>query len=200
MKKIITFTVLLATILTLTACDTETTILDYLAENETEITLEDTPYDDDSSIILDTDSDETYGSLGALSDLEYTLEEMLIYAIQDEYAARAEYEYILNTFDVTTPFSNIIKSEETHISLLLPLFEEFDLIVPEDTSSEHLINIDSLEETYSIGVIAEEYNIAMYNAFLAQDDLPDSVVDVFIKLRDASLNHLAAFTKNANNS
>lgn len=175
-------------ILTLTACENELEqTTDIITEDET-ITQE--VINDDEPQIND------YGSLGALEDDYFTIEEMLVYAIQDEYAARTEYEYILNEFDVNTPFSNIIKSEETHISLLLPLFDSYALDVPEDTSSEHLIEISSLEETYATGVLAEELNIAMYNLFLEQGDLPDDLIDAFTKLRDASMSHLSAFQKN----
>jgi hypothetical protein len=151
--------------------------------------------------VVYTDSlsiNETFGSLGALTQTSFTLEEMLVYAIQDEYAARTEYDYILSNFDVTTPFSNIIQSEETHISMLLPLFETYQIDVPQDTSLDHMILLEDLESTFATGVVAEEYNIAMYNLFLEQDDLPSDVRDVFIYLRDASLNHLDAFTKNLN--
>jgi hypothetical protein len=186
--------VLILATFALSACSEETIIIEEDAVTNLSFTEEEISAVVDEIILPETES--TYGSLGALSDTEYTLEEMLIYAIQDEYAARAEYDYILNTFDIEKPFSNIIKSEETHISLLLPLFTEFDIQVPDDTSSEHLIEINDLGETFATGVIAEEYNIAMYDAFLSQE-LPDSVREVFIKLRDASMNHLNAFIKNA---
>lgn len=182
--------------LLLVGCETEQDILQDIEDDTVTTTI----ISDDSVndvVVLDSAVDNEYGSLGALNDMDFTIEEMLIYAIQDEYAARSEYEYILNTFDVTKPFSNIITSEETHIALLIPLFEEFSITLPPDTSSEHLLDIDSLEETFAVGVIAEEYNIAMYNAFLDQEDLPESLVDAFTKLRDASINHLAAFQKNA---
>lgn len=148
-----------------------------------------------ASVQESSTTEESFGSIGALSNDTFTIEEMLIYAIQDEYAARTEYEYILEEFDVTRPFSNIIKAEETHISLLLPLFEEFSLDVPEDTSSAHIIHVTDLQNTFETGVIAEELNIAMYNLFLEQPDLPQSIMDTFVKLRDASINHLRAFQK-----
>ena len=102
---------------------------------------------------------------------------------------------IMEEFNVTKPFSNIYKSEETHISLLIPLFDTYEIDVPDDTSSEHLFDVESLQASFEIGVIAEINNIAMYNLFLTQD-LPDDVEDVFISLRDASENHLSAFEKN----
>lgn len=185
---------LLLTTIILTGCTIDTNTLEI-----PEQTIESYENDIEDYYTTETLTDETnvFGSTGALDDDEFTLEEMLIYAIQDEYAARAEYDYILNTFDITKPFSNIIKAEETHITLLLPLFETYGFVLPEDTSSDHLISIDSVQEAFDTGVQAEILNISMYNLFLEQDDLPQDVIDVFIKLRDASMNHLKAFEKNA---
>ena len=45
---------------------------------------------------------------------------------------------------------------------------------------------------------AEVHNIAMYEAFLKQEDLPDDVRAVFEALTRASGNHLRAFEQNAN--
>lgn len=138
---------------------------------------------------------ESWGSASALDAVDYTLEEMLIYAIQDEYTARSEYEYLIETFDIDKPFTNIMASEERHIAMLVPLFSTYEIPQIDDTSFEHLIPIASLEEAFAIGVEAEILNIAMYNAFLTQD-LPDDIEETFIKLRDASESHLAAFEKN----
>lgn len=138
---------------------------------------------------------ESWGSVSALDAVDYTLEEMLIYAIQDEYTARSEYEYLIETFAIDKPFTNIMASEEKHIAMLVPLFTTYAIPLTDDTSAEHLIPIASLEEAFAIGVEAEILNIAMYNAFLTQD-LPDDIEATFIKLRDASENHLAAFEKN----
>jgi len=204
MKKAIIIITTILTIVTLSGCTLDDinidTVTSQLDATETDTTLE--LVDDYNLELLDEESEfdeeeNPYGSTGALSDETYTLEEMLIYAIQDEYAARAEYDYIVNNFDITKPFSNIIKSEETHISLLVPLFEAYGLMLPEDTSSDHLIPITSVQEAFDTGVTAEILNISMYNIFLEQDDLPQDVIDVFTKLRDASENHLQAFEKNA---
>ena len=194
MKKILVLGIFLLTLI-ITGCEQidEEVIID-----ESDIVQETIIEEDDSDETTDLAYDESnYGSLGALSDDDLSIEAMLIYALEDEYAARAEYEYILNNFDVTTPFSNIIKSEENHISMLIPLFETYGIDVIEDESSSHLVVIDDLKETYETGIIAEEYNIAMYELFLSQDDLPLDIQDVFTKLRDASINHLNAFIKNA---
>lgn len=135
---------------------------------------------------------EGYGSAGALADADLTLADMLTYAIQDENLARAEYEYILDTFGSFAPFRNIIKAEEGHINQLLPLFAEYGVAVPEDTVSESVATVSSLTDAYQAGVDAEVSNIAMYDKFLAQE-LPADVRIVFENLRAASATHLEAF-------
>ena len=58
-----------------------------------------------------TDAEQTlslsgYGSAGALEDENMTLADMLTYAIQDEYLARAEYELIISEYGNVRPFTN----------------------------------------------------------------------------------------------
>jgi len=135
-----------------------------------------------------------FGAAGAAADQELTLTDMLTFAIEDEYLAHDEYQYIIETFGSRNPFSNIIKAEETHISMLLPLFEQYTIPVPEDQSGNYLILPASITEALQAGVQAEINNIAMYDTFLAQN-LPDDIRVVFENLRDASLKHLDAFQK-----
>ena len=135
------------------------------------------------------------GAKAASEDTSYTLNEMLNCAIEDEYLAKAEYDAIINTFDVTRPFTNIIRAESTHIAELLPLFETYQVPVPaESTVAGQAVIPATLTETFAIGVEAEEKNIAMYESFLKQD-LPDDVREVFENLRDGSIKHLAAFDR-----
>lgn len=132
------------------------------------------------------------GSGAALNDTSYTLEEMLTYAIQDEYYAQAEYNALMDTYGVIRPFSNIVNAEQTHINLLLPLFDAYDLEVPENNAAERVSIPATLEESYQAGVTAEEDNIAMYEAFL-KEDLPSDVQFAFERLAAASQMHLNAF-------
>lgn len=141
----------------------------------------------------------TYGAASASTDTSYTLEEMLTFAIEDEYIARAEYELIMDEFGVQRPFSNIMKSEETHISLLTPPFEAYGIDMPADPSSHVIALPDTLAETFAVGVEAEINNIAMYEKFLATE-LPDDVRDVFERLKATSENHLKAFENGASRS
>lgn len=137
-----------------------------------------------------------YGSTGALNDTEYTLEEMLNYAIEDEYAAQAEYDAIMNSFGTVRPYTNISKAEQQHISALLPLFENYGIAVPENGAASLVTVPNTLAESYTIGIEAEEKNIAMYDLFL-KEDLPDDVRIVFENLKAASEKHLAAFERNS---
>jgi hypothetical protein len=200
MKKLLSIIAITLTTITITGCtnssDQELNEEPITIQEEDSILLEENTESID--VITSSNDQDNYGSLSALEQESFTIEEMLVYALQDEYAARAEYIYIMETYQVDKPFSNIKQSEETHIDLLLPLFESYQLLPIEDTSSEHLFEITSLQEAFEIGVIAEINNIAMYNLFLEDESLPDDLVDAFTKLRDASINHLAAFEKNAN--
>jgi hypothetical protein len=140
----------------------------------------------------DPASDESFGSAGAAADDDLPLEEMLTYAIQDEYLARAEYEAIMEEYGSIAPFSNIIRAEESHISQLVPLFESNGLAVPADDAADYVILPASLDEAYQAGIDAEIANIAMYELFLAQE-LPDDVRAVFENLMAGSQSHLSAF-------
>ncbi len=155
-----------------------------------------TVYDGENAYVPD-DIDTTtslagYGSNGALSDNDLTLADMLTYALQDEYLAHAEYDYIIGTYGAIRPFTNIIRAEETHIETLLPLFEKYGIAVPTDDASTRVAAVASLTEAYEAGVDAEIMNIDMYEAFLSED-LPSDVRIVFEDLMRASGSHLNAF-------
>ena len=141
-----------------------------------------------------TGDGEDYGAIGAMAGQDWTIEEMLKYAIEDEYLARQEYAMIMDAYGEQKPFSNIIKAEETHIAMLKDIYAEYDYDMPEDLAAQYAILPDSVDEALALGVMAEENNIAMYEMFL-EKDLPDDIKDVFTELRDASVNHLAAFKK-----
>lgn len=140
-------------------------------------------------------SEGDFGAKAALQAKDLSLNQMLVYAIQDEFLAHAEYERMLATFGEQKPFQNIIKSEETHIEMLKPLFEKYKFALPVEPSKNHLIMPPSIATSLKTGVQAEIDNIAMYDLFLKQP-LPEDVKNVFITLMNASKNHLDAFQKN----
>ena len=138
-----------------------------------------------------------FGAAAVEEGMSYTLEEMLTYALQDEYLAKAEYELIQEVFGVDNPFGNIMKAEVTHQELLFGLFDAYGFPIPEDTARDHVVIPDTLLDTYLTGVEAEIQNIAMYLVFLSDDTLPQDVRDGFTALMNASQSHLEAFSRNA---
>jgi hypothetical protein len=142
-------------------------------------------------------ADTNYGAAAVVDDESLSLEAMLTYAIQDEYLARAEYELILDNFDVERPFSNIIRAEERHIMWLEPLFETYGYELPEDIATSYVILPEELADIYLTGVEAEINNIEMYAIFLNRE-LPADIELVFKALKNASENHLQAFERQTN--
>ena len=166
-------------LLSITGCTSEDTTTQVVESEKTESSIE---------------ADYDFGANTALEKTELTIEQMLQYAIQDEYFARQEYELIMEEYGELKPFINIIKAEETHIELLKDIFKAYGYDIPEDNAIEYTMVPDKLEDIYDIGVQAEIDNIAMYEKFLGFE-LPDDIRDVFTVLRDGSINHLAAFEK-----
>lgn len=135
-----------------------------------------------------------YGSKGALSKSTLTLPQMLTYALQDEYLAQARYDNILGSFGFIRTFAQIKEAEMRHISALLPLFERYQVPLPEDKSQSFVTTPENIKAAYAAGVQGEIDNIAMYEMFLALN-IPNDVRTVFSQLRNASTNHLAAFER-----
>ena len=136
-----------------------------------------------------------FGAKGAEGKSGLTIEQMLTYAIQDEYLARAEYELIIGEYGNIRPFTNIMAAEEHHIEWVTELLNEYGYGLPEDTSRLYVALPEDLKTSFETGVQAEIDNIAMYESFL-QTDLPDDVRDLFERLQRASENHLRAFRNN----
>jgi len=139
-----------------------------------------------------------YGSAGAAATASsWSLEQMLHYAIEDEYFARAEYVAVMKKFGEARPFSNIKQSEDQHVEWLVGLYAERKLAVPADDAASRVPVPATLLEAYKTGEQAEIANIAMYDSFLrsplfAKPENSD-VRAVFERLKAASENHLKAF-------
>ena len=139
------------------------------------------------------------GSSAAAGKNNLDLEQMLEYAIEDEYMALAEYEAIMDKFAMDRPYSNIAESEKTHISYLEELYRTHNLKIPRVETEGHVILPETAAEAAALGVEAEIKNIAMYEQFL-KEDLPDDVREVFNLLKRASENHKRAFERQADAS
>lgn len=136
-----------------------------------------------------------FGAKAALIDNDLNEEKMLKYAIEDEFLARSEYEAILNKHGQVKPFTNIIKAEEKHISMLKDIYAKYNFKVPEDRSKDYIMIPDNINDSFKAGVAAEIDNIAMYDKFL-KENISEDIKQLFTELRDASKNHLSSFQKN----
>ena len=145
------------------------------------------------------DSLQPYGAQGALSRDNFTLADMLTFAIQDEHLAEAEYLDILERHGDITPFSNIVHSERRHIEALEPLFEQCGAPVPPNEGAAHLIPAETVREALEACIEGEINNIEMYRVFLEQEDVPGDVREVFASLKAASEQHLEAFQRRLGN-
>ncbi|MEI6385705.1 MAG: hypothetical protein WCQ50_03655 [Spirochaetota bacterium] len=152
-----------------------------------------------ATILFAASSPVAWGAQAAKADKDQTLDEMLRYAIEDEYLAQAEYAAILGSLGSVRPFSNIILTERSHISWLRDAFAAAGLSLPADSASSFITVPVGLKASLEAGVAAELDNIAMYEGFLSNPLLLQpsnaSLRGLFAKLRDASKNHLAAFRK-----
>jgi len=133
----------------------------------------------------------TIGSSSVKDHEHYSLEAMLLYAMEDEHMALAEYEAIMETFNVDRPYANIARSEETHIAYLTELYDKYGFEIPSVNTTDHVVVPASLGEAAQVGVDAEIANIAMYEKFL-EEDLPYDVRELFTFLQESSEKHLSA--------
>lgn len=125
-----------------------------------------------------------------------SVEDMLVYAMQDEVAAKAEYEALIEEFGSVRPITNILRAELRHIDALTPLLEAYGVDIGDFVPTTAVPS--SLDEAYQIGVDAEIKNIALYQSYLATE-LPEDVAAVFNRLATASTHHLDAFQRQLDN-
>lgn len=137
-----------------------------------------------------------YGAIGTETKTNFSIEEMLDYGLEDEYLAKAEYELIIDHFDMSRPYTNILKAEENHILALERLYEAYDIELPIVHPEEHTLLPESIKAAYDTGITAEIKNIEMYAKFLKQD-LPEDIRFTFEALKNASENHIEAFKRNS---
>lgn len=138
-----------------------------------------------------------YGAAAILPGQNYTVEQMLTYAIQDEYLAQAEYQAFIKAYGTNTAFTNFERAETRHIARLVQLFEARGWQVPVNDAASRLAPAPAdILDAFREEVELEKANIAMYELFLTQKDLPEDVKLAFTALRNASRNHLAAAERN----
>ncbi len=142
-----------------------------------------------------------FGAAGALaaigSGTPLAVADMLRYAVEDEYLARAEYRVIMAKFGAQRPYTNIEASENQHLEWLRAEYALRGLAFPADAAASRVVAPADLKAAAQAGVDAELGNIAMYEAFLASPLMAEpgnaSAAALFANLKRASENHLRSF-------
>lgn len=140
------------------------------------------------------------GELNLINVDNSSVESSLNSAIYGEYLAKTEYEKFIELFGEQRPFTNIVKSEDYHISLLQELFEKYNLQMPENNTSGDITISESITDAYDVAVDNEKLAIATYTKLLESENLPDDIRAVFEALRASSEKHLASFESKINGS
>jgi hypothetical protein len=137
-----------------------------------------------------------YG-LTPLSDAEA---QGLALAIEEEYKARALYEYVMETFGSVSPFAEIAVSEATHVSVLIRQADKYGVDYPAyDPSIFDFPVFATVDDAYQAGIDAEIEDAALYDTLLA-DVTHEDIARVYTNLKTASLeNHLVSFQEYLNN-
>ncbi|MEI7556451.1 hypothetical protein [Candidatus Chlorohelix sp.] len=112
-------------------------------------------------------------------------------AIQEEYLAHATYQAIVAKFGQVLPFSNIVNSENQHVTALARQFTNHGLAVPADSWVGKVTAPATLSEAFSAAIQLEKDDAALYDNLLKQVTEPE-LTRVFTQMQSASLNmHLA---------
>lgn len=85
-------------------------------------------------------------------NVDLSISSMLVLALEDEYKAKATYEVIISEYGTITPFSNIVNAEQTHIDLLLPLFDTYQIELPDPVDKTELLLPDSISNALALGI------------------------------------------------
>lgn len=135
------------------------------------------------------------GAKGALRDKNLDLKKMIIYALEDEYLAKNQYDLIGNKFSQANIFRTLRSAEKQHIILLLSLAKKYNIpVVDEREVIKSIKNIETYQEALEKSIINEMDNIAMYEMYIKKEN-SDDVRVAFQRLRTASEDHLAALKR-----
>lgn len=120
---------------------------------------------------------------------------MVLEALNDEYKARAFYRLVIKAFGPIRPFLNIVEAEDKHARALERLCTRYGIPLPADEWDRTLRPPASVLEACRAGVEGEIENIAMYDRFLKETEIPD-IRALFQRLQARSRDaHLPAFQR-----
>jgi hypothetical protein len=146
-----------------------------------------------------------------LSDAEI---ESLIFMYQEEKMAMDVYDYFSELYDAEI-FDKISDSESNHMSAVEKILVSNDIDISEyqELTSGEFINEElqsayndlieqgstSLSDALEVGIAIEEIDIEDLAIYLDDENLNSVLSNVYMKLEDASQNHLDAFTSASQN-
>jgi hypothetical protein len=149
-------------------------------------------------------------TLAALSDSELTESEIqgILFMREEEKLARDVYLALAERWDMNV-FSNITRSEQTHMDSVLTLIDLFDLEDPVGNAEEGVfLNQDlqtlyddliergslNLEEALLVGGAIEEIDILDLQDYMEVTE-NEAVIEVYNNLLNGSINHLRSFVR-----
>lgn len=135
-----------------------------------------------------------YGAAAAQVDEALTVEEMIKYAMEEEYLSEMEYEDIIENYgaEEPEPFSTILQHERHNIRRLKQLSEQYNINVNQDEAMMHIIYPSSLEQAYKEAIQLQINTISMYERFLDQD-LPQDIEEALLEIKNQEQKDLLAF-------
>lgn len=166
---------------------------------------------DETDAISEHDTLSTPIALLPLGDLSQAEIDALFFMREEEKLARDVYLFLASQWGLPA-FSNIAKSEQTHMDSVLELLYRYDLTDSASAEAGVFNNVDlqalynqliaqgsiSAEEAFKVGAAIEEIDILDLQVRLTQTDQED-IQQVFNSLLLGSYNHLNAFVGNLSN-
>ena len=129
----------------------------------------------------------------------------LVFMYQEEKVARDVYNVMYAKWG-NRVFTNIAKSEQSHMDAVKAILEKYSLEIPSDTAGTFELKVlqdlyddlivngnESSNEAMKVGVLVEETDIA--DLIERMVDAPDDIEIVYQNLLNGSYNHLNAFSK-----
>ena len=144
----------------------------------------------------------------ATSPLSPAEADALVYMREEEKVARDVYLALAKQYPVSV-FSNIAKSESTHMTALKTLLDRYGVQDPVGTNAVGVFENDGLQSLYDqlvaqgsvslsealkVGILIEETDIADLEESLAETTHAD-VKTVYTNLMNGSYNHLSSFER-----
>lgn len=133
----------------------------------------------------------------------------LQYLVEEEKLARDVYAY-LATNVTSQKFSNIVKSEQTHMDNVAAVLKSYNFFNPTLTRAAGVFRDQELQALYNeltakgsasvadafaVGIAIEELDIADLEKMLKATAIPADMRAMMERLLQASRNHLAAFSR-----